>query len=86
MTYQPPRQESFGEGMIVRRVVLRAKDVVFLKGVLEASEGLAAVYALSGGDLSIVSHASRAEELDAALRELAAEVPFLSGPHAEPPT
>ena len=86
MTTLPERQVSFGEGMIVRRVVLRAKDVVFLKGVLEASEGLAAVYALSGGDLSIVSHVSRAEELDAALHDLATEVPFLSGPYAEPPT
>lgn len=78
-----PTLADFGEGMTVRRVVLRAKDVVFLKGVLEASEGLAAVHALSGGDLSIVCHASRADELDAVLRELAVEVPFLSGPHAD---
>ena len=74
----------FGEGMIVRKVVVRAKDVVFLKGVLEATCGLAAVYAVAGGDLSIVSHASRREELDAVLRDLATEVPFLSGPDEGP--
>ena len=41
-----------GEGMAVRRVVLCARDVVFFKGVVEASEGLAAVFAERGGDLS----------------------------------
>jgi hypothetical protein len=45
--------------MVVRRVVLRAPDVVFLKGVIEASEGLAAVFAESGGDLTIAAPAER---------------------------
>ena len=71
---------GFGPGMIRRRVVVRARDVVFLKGVLEATEGLAAVHAVSGGDLTILAHASRAAELDETLGALAVEVPFLSGP------
>lgn len=74
------RAYGFGPGMIRRRVVVRAKDVVFLKGLLEASSGLAAVHALSGGDLTILAHASRAQELDEVLAALAIEVPFLSGP------
>ena len=48
-----------GEGMVVSRVVLRAPDVVFFKGVVEASEGLAAVFAESGGDLTIAAPAER---------------------------
>ena len=34
--------------MVVRRVLIRARGVVFFKGVVEASEGLAAVYAEAG--------------------------------------
>ena len=30
-----------GEGMVTRRLVLRAKDVAFAKGVVEAHDGLA---------------------------------------------
>ena len=41
-----------GEGMVVRRVLVRARDVVFFKGIIEASEGLAAVFAERGGDSS----------------------------------
>jgi hypothetical protein len=63
-----------GEGMVVRRVVLRAPDVVFFKGVIEASEGLAAVFAESGGDLTIAAPSDRAAELDALLDSLCAEL------------
>jgi hypothetical protein len=60
--------------MVVRRVVLRARDVVFFKGVVEASEGLAAVYAESGGDLYVAAPTERAGELDAVLNDLCAEL------------
>lgn len=63
-----------GEGMVVRRVVVDAKQVVFLKGILEASEGLAQVFAESGGDLTIAAPADREAELDRVLAELCAEV------------
>jgi hypothetical protein len=68
-----------GEGMVVRRVVLRAPDVVFFKGVIEASEGLAAVFAESGGDLTIASPADREAELDALLESLCTEVGAVRG-------
>ena len=48
-----------GEGMVVRRIVLRAPDVVFFKGIVEASEGLAAVFAEKGGDLTVASSIDR---------------------------
>lgn len=63
-----------GDGMIVRRVLVRAKDVVYLKGVLDSQEGLAQVFAESGGDLVIAAPEGRAAELDALLDELVAEV------------
>jgi hypothetical protein len=60
--------------MVVRRVVMRARDVVFFKGVVEASEGLAAVYAERGGDLQVATPAERVRELDSMLDDLCAEL------------
>ena len=63
-----------GEGMVVRRVVLRARDVVFFKGVIEASDGLAAVFAESGGDLAVAAPIERTAELDRVLDALCEEL------------
>lgn len=49
---------------------MRARDVVFFKGIVEASDGLAAVFAEHGGDLVVAAPATRAAELDALLDEL----------------
>jgi len=68
-----------GEGMVVRRVLLRSPDVVFFKGVIEASEGLAAVFAESGGDLTIAAPVDRAAELDSLLESLCAELGAVRG-------
>jgi len=69
-----PVPPCVGEGMVVRRVVVRARDVVFFKGVVEASEGLAAVFAEHGGDLSVAAPVDRAAELDRVLDALCAEI------------
>lgn len=63
-----------GEGMIVRRIVLRARDVVFFKGVVEASEGLAAVFAERGGDLTVAASESQVAMLDQVIDDLCAEL------------
>ena len=60
--------------MITRRLVVRAKDVAFLKGVVEAHEGLAQVFAEGGGDLTIAAPAGREAELDELVRDLAVEL------------
>jgi hypothetical protein len=60
--------------MVVRRVIVRAADVVFFKGIVEASEGLAAVFAESGGNLTVAAPAERSRELDAFLDELCREL------------
>jgi hypothetical protein len=68
-----PVPPSVGEGMVARRIVVAAREVVFFKGVIEASEGLAAVFAERGGDLTVASPSARAKELDEVLDQLCAE-------------
>jgi hypothetical protein len=63
-----------GPGMVTRRVLIRAEDVVFLKGIVEASEGLAQVFAEQGGDLTLAAPADRALELDALIADLCREL------------
>ena len=68
-----------GEGMVTRRVTLRAKDVVFLKGIVEASEGIAQVFAEHGGDLTLASPVSRERELDLLIDDLCTELGAMRG-------
>lgn len=62
------------EGMLARRVRVAAGDVVFVKGVLEASEGLASLFAERGGELTIAAPACRAAELAELLGDLEREL------------
>lgn len=66
--------EDLGRGMLVRQVSVAAPDVVFVKGILEASEGIAGVFSERGGELSIVAPAGREEELGELLADLARDV------------
>lgn len=59
---------------MARRVLVRPRDVVYVKGILEASEGLGAMFAEAGGDLVVAAPPSRAEALDEVLRDLSAEL------------
>lgn len=63
-----------GPGMTTRKLLVASRDVVFVKGILEAHEGLAQVFAEHGGDLTVACPDDRAAELDAVLDELAREV------------
>jgi hypothetical protein len=67
---QPP---FIGEGMVTRRLLVRSEDVVFVKGIIEASEGLAQMFAESGGDLTLASPACRESELEALVCDLVLE-------------
>ncbi len=66
--------ELIDDAMVVRRLRVKNEDVVFVKGIFEASEGLCAMFAERGGDLTIVAPLSRAAELDVVLRDLAREL------------
>lgn len=61
-------------GMLSRRLSVPAPHVVFVKGVIEASEGLAVVFAEHGGELTIAAPLEREADLVEILRDLAIEV------------
>ena len=68
------RHELIDDDLVVRRLKVQNQDVVFVKGIFEASEGLCAMYAERGGDLTVVAPVSRSTELDVVLRDLAREL------------
>lgn len=77
-TSRTPRARAvaplLGEGLVARRLVVRTKDVAFLKGVVEAYEGLATVFSVSGGELTLAAALDREAELDDLVRDLASEL------------
>ena len=66
--------ELIDDELVVRRLNVKNEDVVFVKGVFEASEGLCAMFAERGGELTILAPVSRALELDVVLNDLAREL------------
>ena len=56
--------------LVERRVRVAARDVVLIKGICEASEGLCAMFAERGGDLVLSAPASREKELDDLIADL----------------
>lgn len=67
------RVTNVHERLVERRVRVAAKDVVFIKGICEASEGLCAMFAERGGDLVLSAPLSRARELDELVADLRAD-------------
>ena len=63
-----------GDQMIARRVLVHAPDVVFLKGIIDAHEGLAQVFAERGGELTIAAPVAQIRALDGLLAELRNEI------------
>ncbi len=66
------RQASVG--LVARGVSVRPADVVFVKSLVDDSEGLAGVFAERGGELVLAAPASRAADLDALLVDLEREI------------
>jgi hypothetical protein len=71
---EPSLKRDTEAELVERRVSVNARDVVLVKGICEASEGLCAMFAESGGDLVLAAPRSRASELDELVRDL--EVDF----------
>ena len=65
---------SVAAGMLVRRMIVRPPDVVFVKGIVEASDGLAAMFAERGGELLLATPHEREAELGELLADLEAEL------------
>lgn len=70
----PVKAAAASEGMVSRRVSVLAADVVYVKGILEASEGLASLFADAGGELTIAAPHGRETELLDLLQDLQSEL------------
>jgi hypothetical protein len=62
------------QGLTLRRLRVADADVVWLRSVLEAYEGLASLYGDGSGVVTLATTACQSRELDELLGELAAEV------------
>ncbi|MDI1433082.1 DUF4911 domain-containing protein [Polyangium sorediatum] len=69
--------------MLVRRVDVRPADVVFLKGILEASEGLGTLFAERGGELVVAVPPDREKDLVELLDDLVREIDARVHPEVE---
>lgn len=69
MSVSPLLDDEF----VTRHVCAPTREVVFVKAVLEASEGLGAMFAERGGDLTLVAHRSQQKELDRLILDLERE-------------
>lgn len=78
-----PAAPLLGVGLLNRQVRVQARDVVFVKGILEASEGVAALFAEHGGELILAAHASRLRELDELLADLEDDIGAIVAPGVE---
>ena len=61
-------------GLYVRHVTVKTPDVVYVKGILEASEGLGVVFAERGGDLILAAPPDRTDALDELIADLVTEI------------
>ena len=60
--------------LVLYRLLVRSADVVFVKGVFEASDGLCCMFAETGGDLLIAAPHGRDAELEELLNDLVHEL------------
>ncbi len=74
MTEPPIAKVSKEEEMVTRTLVVRSSDVVFLKGIVEAHDGVALVSGEHGGSVVLTAPKSRERELDELVGSLAAEL------------
>jgi hypothetical protein len=69
-----PAAALVGPGLVCRRILVLPADVVYIKGIFEASDGVVALFAQHGGDLLLAAPVSKLEELDELLRDLRTEI------------
>jgi hypothetical protein len=62
------------DDMVTRAIIVRACDVVFLKGIVEAHDGVALVTGESGGAIVLSAPKSLERQLDELVRDLGTEL------------
>lgn len=66
--------------LVARRLFVRARDAVFVRGVLEASEGVGVLFAEHGGELILATPKPLAAALDELIADLVKELDAVAGP------
>ena len=80
-----PATPLFGEGLVTRALLMKSDgDVVWLRGILEAYEGLAGLYGDGSGEIVLFAPVSRERELDTFLEDVANEISFFVKPAVTP--
>lgn len=69
---QPP-EGVLGPGLVARRLRVGDGDVVWLRSVVEAYDGLALLYGDGSGEIMLVAPETLAADLDALISALQAE-------------
>ena len=69
-----PATPLLGPGLVVRKLNVRAVDVVLVRGILEASEGLGTMFAERGGELLLAAPSCQARALDELVADLVREL------------
>lgn len=64
--------------LVIRPISVRAHELVYVRHLLEASEGLAFLIARRGGEALLVAPRSRSHELDEFIEDLKLEVGLVS--------
>ena len=67
-------QEPGGQQLSIRKLTVKPADVVYVKGIVQASEGLCCAFSQCGGKLALVSAKDRAADLQELVRDLAIEL------------
>ena len=62
-----PTPSLLGEGLVWRRIVVSARDAMLVASLVEAHEGVACVFAESGGHLTLAAPVDRERELEVLL-------------------
>lgn len=60
--------------LVTRALEVKRRDVVFVRGVIEGSEGIGVMFAERGGELVIAAPRSRTAALDELIRDLTEEI------------
>ena len=69
-----PATPLLGDGLVTRAITVAPRDVVLVRALLEAREGLGMMFAERGGDLVLASPTCLARDLDDFLDDLAGEI------------
>ncbi|MDH5671622.1 MAG: DUF4911 domain-containing protein [Myxococcales bacterium] len=73
-----------GPGLTQRRLRVADADVVLLRAILEAYDGLALIFGSGDGTVSVITTGAQQAALDALLGELRDELAVVPLPAAEP--